>query len=330
MNHSNSQDALPAASLPSLKSRALLLQQLRRFFDERDFFEVETPLLSHDTVVDRHLHPIQVDRHQITGKQTDVQSIMFLQTSPEFAMKRMLAAGADAIYQICKAFRAGETGSQHNPEFTMLEWYRVGDDMRQGLQLLEELVQSILDTKPATRISYRTAFVNATGLDPFTASIDQLANFSKLESELDRDEHLNIILSRDVEPGLGIDAPESLYHYPASQVALAKTKLDDGVEVAERFEIYYHGVELANGYHELLDPEELVARNNKINQQRVLDGNPPLPTESRLLAAMRSGMPACAGVALGVDRLLMLALQGKSALQESSIESVIAFPFDRA
>ena len=330
MNHPNSSDALPTASLSSLKFRATLLKQLRRFFDERGFFEVETPLLSRDTVVDRHLHPIHVDRQQVTGKQADAQSVMYLQTSPEFAMKRMLVAGADAIYQICKAFRAGESGSQHNPEFTMLEWYRVGDDMLQGLQLLEELVQSILDTKPATRISYRTAFRNATGLDPFTASIDQLACFSKLESELERDEHLNVILSRDVEPELGRDAPESLYHYPASQAALAKTILADGVEVAERFEIYYHGVELANGYHELLDPDELIARNDKTNQQRVLDGKPRLPAESRLLAAMRGGMPACAGVALGVDRLLMLALQGKSTLQENSIESVIAFPFDRA
>ena len=330
MNQSNSQDALPTASLSSLRSRALLLQQIRRFFDDRGFFEVETPLLSRDTVVDRHLHPIQVDLHQITGKQADAQSVVFLQTSPEFAMKRMLAAGADAIYQICKAFRAGESGNHHNPEFTMLEWYRVGDDMLQGLQLLEELIQSMLDTKPATRISYRTAFLNTTGLDPFTASIDQLANLSKLNPELDRDEHLNVILSRDVEPSLGLGAPESLYHYPASQAALAKTKLEDGVEVAERFEIYYHGVELANGYHELLDPDELIARNDKTNQQRALDGNPPLPAESRLLAAMRSGMPACAGVALGVDRLLMLVLQQESALQENSIESVIAFPFDRA
>lgn len=302
----------------------MLLQQLRRFFDQRDFFEVETPLLSSDTVVDRHLYPIQVDRQQITGQQADAQKVVFLQTSPEFAMKRLLAVGADAIYQICKSFRAGETGSRHNPEFTMLEWYRVGDDMQHAMQLLEELIQSILDTKPASRISYRTAFLNATGLDPFTASIDQLANQSQLKSELDRDEHLNVILSRDVEPRLGIEAPEVLYHYPASQAALAKTRLADGIEVAERFEIYYRGVELANGYHELLDPDELVVRNERTNQQRVADGQPALPTDSHLLAAMRSGMPACAGVALGVDRLLML------TSQEDCIENVIAFSFDRA
>ena len=324
MNRSNPQDSLPTANVASLKARAMLLKRLRRFFDERDFFEVETPLLSRDTVVDRHLHPIQVKRQQITGQAADAGAVMFLQTSPEFSMKRMLAAGAESIYQICKAFRAGEAGSQHNPEFTMLEWYRVGDDMQQGIELLEQLVQSILGTKSSTRISYRTAFVRATDLDPFTASIGQLASLSKLESELDRDEHLNVILSQHVQPQLGVDAPEVLYHYPASQAALAKTKFEDDVEVAERFEIFYRGVELANGYHELLDADELLARNDKINQQRVADGQSALPVNSRLLTAMRTGIPSCAGVALGVDRLLML------ALQENQIESVIAFPFDRA
>ena len=326
MNRSTGQDALPTASIASLKSRALLLQHLRRFFDERGFFEVETPLLSRDTVVDRHLHPIQIIRQQITGSSqvADADAVVFLQTSPEFAMKRLLAAGAESIYQICKAFRAGEAGSRHNPEFTMLEWYRVGDDMQQGILLLEQLVQSVLQTEPPTRISYRTAVIEATGLDPFTASIDQLAILSRLDSKLDRDEHLNVILSQSVEPRLGVDAPEVLYHYPASQAALAKTTLEDGVEVAERFEIYYRGVELANGYHELLDADELTARSEKTNRQRVVDGQPTLPVDSRLLAAMRTGFPACAGVALGVDRLLML------ALQESRIESVIAFPFDRA
>ena len=324
MNRLPSQGALPTAKTSSLKSRALLLKQLRRFFDERGFFEVETPLLSRDTVVDRHLHPIQINRQQITGSQVDAQAVVFLQTSPEFAMKRLLAAGADSIYQVCKAFRAGEAGSQHNPEFTMLEWYRVGDDMQRAISLLESLVQTILATKPATRISYRNAFISATGLDPITASVDQLANLSKLTAELDRDEHLNVILSRDVEPRLGVEAPEVLYHFPASQAALAKTTLDGDVEVAERFEIYYRGVELANGYHELLDSDELIARNEKTNQQRQADGQPVLPSESHLLAAMRTGLPACAGVALGVDRLLML------ALNETQIESVIAFPFDRA
>ena len=326
MNRSSDQDALPTASISSIKSRALLLQQLRGFFDERGFFEVETPLLSQDTVVDRHLHPIQIERRQITGTSRDAESeaVVFLQTSPEFAMKRLLAAGAESIYQICKAFRAGEAGSQHNPEFTMLEWYRVGDDMEQGILLLEQLVQSVLGTSPPTRISYRTAVIEATGLDPIKAPLDQLASLSRLESETDRDEHLNVILSELVEPRLGVKAPEVLYHYPASQAALAKTKFEDGVEVAERFEIYYQGVELANGYHELLDADELVSRNEETNRRRVADGQPALPVNSRLLTAMQSGFPACSGVALGVDRLLML------ALQENKIESVIAFPFDRA
>jgi len=326
MNQSASRDELPTASIASLKSRALLLRQLRDFFDERDFFEVETPLLSSDTVVDRHLHPIHIDRKQITGsgKASKAEPVVFLQTSPEFAMKRLLAGGADAVYQICKAFRAGEAGSRHNPEFTMLEWYRAGDDMQQAISLLEQLVQSVLHTKTPIRISYRTAVIEATGLDPFTASLDQLAKLSRLECELDRDEHLNVILSQYVEPRLGVEAPEVLYHYPASQAALAKTKFEEGAEVAERFEIYYRGVELANGYHELLDADELATRNEKTNRQRVADGQPALPVDSRLLTAMQNGLPACAGVALGVDRLLML------SLQQDNIESVIAFPFDRA
>ena len=326
MNQSNGEDVLPTASIASLKFRALLLQRLRRFFDDRGFFEVETPLLSRDTVVDRHLYPIRIDRQQITGSSlaAEAETAVFLQTSPEFAMKRLLAAGADSIYQICKAFRAGEAGSQHNPEFTMLEWYRVGDDMQQGISLLEQLVQTMLETKPPTRISYRAAVLKATGLDPFTVSLDQLENLSGIKSKTDRDEHLNVILSQYVEPRLGVEAPEVLYHYPASQAALARISCEDGVEVAERFEIYYRGVELANGYHELLDADELEARNVKTNQQRVADGQSALPVDSRLLGAMRSGMPACSGVALGIDRLLML------ALQHDKIESVIAFPFDRA
>ena len=326
MNRSTDQDAFPTASIASLKSRALLLQQLRRFFDERGFCEVETPLLSRDTVVDRHLHPIKIERQQITGtsRVAEAGAFVFLQTSPEFAMKRLLAAGAESIYQICKAFRAGETGSRHNPEFTMLEWYRVGDDMQQGIVLLEQLVQSILGTQSPTRVSYRTAVIEATGVDPFTGSLDQLAGLSRLKSEKDRDEHLNVILSEYVEPRLGVDAPEVLYHYPASQAALARIKSDDGIEVAERFELYYRGVELANGYHELLDADELVARNEKTNQQRVTDGQLALPVDSGLMAAMRAGLPACSGVALGVDRLLML------AMQEDQLKSVISFPFDRA
>ena len=140
MNRSTGQDAFPTATIRSLKSRALLLQRLRQFFDDRGFFEVETPLLSRDTVVDRHLHPMHIDRQQITGscRSIDARSDVFLQTSPEFAMKRLLAAGAESIYQICKAFRCGEAGDKHNPEFTILEWYRVGDDMQQAILLLEQ------------------------------------------------------------------------------------------------------------------------------------------------------------------------------------------------
>lgn len=317
-------DFRPTASIDLLKRRAKLLSRLRDFFNSRGFCEVETPLLSADTVVDRFIQPIDMDRSVVTGAENDRGRTVFLQTSPEFAMKRLLASGAESIFQICKAFRQGESGRSHNPEFTMLEWYRVGDDMQAGMKLLSDLIESSLGLPPAQRMSYRDAFLHFADIDVFTADGFQLSERSGLAPNEERDEHLNLILANEVEPKLGLDAPVLMYDYPASQAALAKTRFEDGVEYAERFEIYVRGVELANGYHELLDADELLARNEKVNQQRVRDGRNSLPENSRLLEAMREGMPACAGVALGVDRLFML------SQNLDSINDAIAFPFERA
>ncbi|MEL7497559.1 MAG: EF-P lysine aminoacylase EpmA [Planctomycetota bacterium] len=317
------EDYLPTASIELLKRRAKIIRAIRSFFDARGFFEVETPLLSHDIVVDRHLHPISLEKQQVTGRESDRNVEMWLQTSPEFAMKRLLVAGATAIYQICKAFRRGESGNRHNPEFTMLEWYRVGDDMAAGMNLLGELVQETLDTASPVSMSYRDAFLTFAGIDPYEASDEQLAKRASLEPE-DRDEMLNVILSTDVEPKLGFDAPVVLYHYPASQAALARESKQDGFAVAERFEIYVRGVELANGYSELVDATELRRRNRSVNLLRKQDNNSELPVESRLLNAMGAGLPACSGTALGIDRLVMLATGAQS------IKDVIPFPIDRA
>ena len=317
-------DFSPTANIESLKRRSKLLRRLRDFFDERGFLEVETPLLSADTVVDRYIQPIKVDRSAVTGAEIDQGRAIFLQTSPEFAMKRLVVGGAKSIYQICKAFRQGESGRSHNPEFTMLEWYRVGDDMQAAMGLLSDLVESTLELPAAQKMSYRNAFLTFAKVDISTANLAQLSQLSGLGLDEERDEHLNLILVNQVEPNLGHDAPVLLYDFPASQAALAKTRFEDGVEYAERFEIYVRGVELANGYHELLDADELLARNEKVNQQRVGDGRDPLPADSRLLDAMREGMPACAGVALGVDRLFML------SQNLDSIGDAIAFPFARA
>lgn len=311
-------------TMEALQQRANLLKGLRAFFDQRGFIEVETPLLSHDIVIDQHLHPVAIDKHIVTGASRDAGTKLWLQTSPEFAMKRMLVSGAKAIYQIGKAFRQGESGQRHNPEFTMLEWYRVGDDYQAGMTLLEELILSILDTKPATRITYRDAFLSYAGIDPFLATKDELAILGGGSPSDARDELLNLVLARFVEPRLGLEGPELLYDYPASQAALAQVRLSEEFPVAERFEIYLDGVELANGYHELTDPDELRLRNEANNAKRVADGNMPLPSESRLLDAMEAGLPSCSGTALGVDRLAMLALKA------NSISEVISFPLDRA
>ncbi len=331
MATSMNSDFFPSANRELLQKRADLLRRVRKFFDDRHFIEVETPLLSHDIVVDRHLHPIGISKKQVTGAERDKDQMLWLQTSPEFAMKRILASGAQAIYQIGKAFRQSETGDMHNPEFTMLEWYRVGDDMKLGMDLLAELVEKILKKPRTQRMTYKEAFRRMAKVDPFASSVSEL----KLAAEQagvwvllpidqsSRDDWLNLILSRVVEPQLGRGAATIIYDWPASQSALAIVR-DDQPSVAERFEIYVDGVELANGYHELLDADEFSKRNSINNQQRLKDGSPLLPEESRLLEAMKHGLPGCAGVALGIDRLVMLAVGAKS------IREVLAFPIDRA
>ncbi|HUG69899.1 MAG TPA: EF-P lysine aminoacylase EpmA [Pirellulaceae bacterium] len=324
------EDFRPTASLENLRLRAALLARLRGFFSRYDFLEVETPILSADTVVDRYLDPLPVTLFD-DPRVPDAGRRMWLQTSPEFAMKRLLAAGCERIYQVTRAFRGAECGAHHNPEFTMVEWYRVGDSMASGMALLGELACELLDVDRVSRISYGEAFQRHIGVDPHVTTAGELAIAAKsrgiaIPSEMpanDRDEWLNLLLAALVEPNLGIECPEILYDYPASQAALAQVRNDEP-PVAERFELYANGVELANGYHELLDANVLRERNRQTNRLRQADGKGTLPEESRLLAAMEYGLPNCVGVALGFDRLVMLAA-GASSLRE-----VIAFPLDRA
>jgi lysyl-tRNA synthetase class 2 len=323
-----SRDFLPSCSLDMLRQRAELLQKIRRFFDDHGFFEVETPTLSHDSVIDEHLDPLRVTLFDDPCKPERGETF-WLQTSPEFGMKRLLVAGATAIYQICRAYRGGEKGPVHNPEFTMLEWYRVGDDYAAGRKLLSELTQAVLPCDGVDQLTFREAFQRFACVDPFTASIGELkAAVGESEAnEHERNFLLDRILIECVEPHLGNVRPVVLYDYPADQSALARVRPGDSSgspAVAERFELYYRGVELANGYHELLDPTVLRERNRRNNERRQAAGKYTLPEKSRLLLAMELGLPACAGCALGVDRLLMVATGART------IQDVLAFPIDRA
>ncbi|MDD4788451.1 MAG: EF-P lysine aminoacylase EpmA, partial [Pirellulales bacterium] len=301
------EDFRPTADWTALRERAGLLRRLRLFFDQRGFLEVETPLLSADTVVDRHLDPFSIEVHTPGGART-----YWLQTSPELAMKRLLAGGAEAIYQVTRAFRQEELGPLHNPEFTLVEWYRAGDEMAAGMAFLDQLCQAMLGRGSAQQLSYRCAFERYAGLDPLTAPLDALRSAARRTSAPpasfrpdDRDLWLDWILTEQVQPHLGRTRPAILYDYPASQAALARVR-DESPPVAERFELFVEGIELANGYHELLDPDLLRRRNAANNAARAADGKHPLPVDSRLLDAMESGLPQATGVALGFDRLVML------------------------
>lgn len=320
----------PTASWENLRLRAELLGRVREFFGRHGFLEVETPVLSADTVVDRHLDPFWVATDDESSGSRSARKL-WLQTSPEFAMKRLLAAGGEAIYQVARAFRQGEQGPLHNPEFTIVEWYRVGDGMSEGIGFLSDLCEALLDRGPAERVSYREAFERHAGVDPHAADADVLRSAAERYEiavpvslrEDDRDGWLDLLLSAQVGPRLGERRPAIVYDYPASQAALACVRTGDP-PLAERFELYVSGIELANGYYELVDPDELARRNTENNALRKADGKSALPDESRLLAAMAAGLPAASGVALGFDRVAMLAAGA------SRIEEVIAFPFDRA
>lgn len=323
------QSWLPTASLQNLELRSKLLWTIREFFHGRGLAEVQTPILSHDTVIDRHIDPIQLPVANVSLASLG-EADLVLQTSPEFCMKRLLAAGLTAIYEITSVFRAAERGQFHNPEFTMIEWYRVGDDLQQGLTLLGDLVKAALQIEQVDVMTYQEVFNVFADCDPLDASVGELANRAvalNLGVEVgwseDRDDWLNLIFAEVIQPHLGSSRPVIVTHYPATQSALALVCPQDP-RTAERFELFAAGIELANGYHELLDADELAARNAIALEQRRREGKSPLSSESRLLAAMRAGLPACSGCALGFDRLLMVASGAKQ------IDDVMPFPIERA
>lgn len=317
----------PTASLEMLHLRARLLNRIRQFFAERHVLEVETPLLSQATVTDKHLQSFQTNYHFANPKQ---KQTLYLQTSPEFAMKRLLAAGSGAIYQLCKAFRnQGESGRYHNPEFTMLEWYRPGFNHHDLMDEMESLLKLMLDCPSAQRFSYAELFQHYLQIDPHQTSIEllkQTAHRFNLTTEhlttLEKDDWLNLLMTHCIEPQLP-KHPVFIYDFPASQAALARIRPGKPA-LAERFEVYVQGLELANGFHELSSASEQRQRFGNDLIQREKAGYPLVPIDERLLAALEQGLPDCAGVALGVDRLIML------ASEKSAINEVLSFPIERA
>lgn len=323
-----SQTALPTCSIEALKARAQLYRTIREFFAQRNVMEVETPIVSQAGVTDVHLASVQVQRH-IEGRMQQ----QYLQTSPEFAMKRLLAAGSGPIYQICKVFRDDEHGRKHNSEFTMLEWYRPGLDLRELMHETAALLNVCLahrfdEIRPLV-LSYKHAFQDRLDINPLQATLAQLKQTAQrvgltLDLGDDRLAYMDLLFSHFVEPSLGFDTPIFLTDFPPEMASLAKVRLDeDGEEVAARFEVYIEGLELANAYDELLDASVLRARFEADNQERDKLGLQVMPLDENLLAAL-AHMPECSGIALGIDRLLMV------ASQKLNIEQVIAFPASRA
>lgn len=322
----------PSADLSVLRLRAELLAQIRAFFAARGVLEVETPALSAAAITDPHLASFKTC---YSGPGSQHGRPLYLHTSPEFAMKRLLAAGSGCIYQIARVFRDGEAGSRHNPEFTLLEWYRVGFDHHRLMDEVAELVGMLLAGRLALaepeRLSYRQIFQHHLNLDPHRATVADLAACAETRNISiptgmpldDPDPWLDLLLTHCVEPRLGSGRLTFVHDYPASQAALARLRPDDP-PVGERFELYINGIELANGFHELGDAVEQRRRFAQENAARRAAGLPVMPVDEHLLAALEFGLPDCAGVALGFDRLVML------ATRKTSLAEVLAFPLDRA
>ncbi|WP_151797855.1 EF-P lysine aminoacylase EpmA [Acinetobacter bereziniae] len=316
----------PTCDLQALKARAKLYQQIRQFFEQRDVLEVETPILSQAGVTDVHLASIQAHRHLQGKKLTH-----YLQTSPEFAMKRLLASGSGAIYQICKVFRDDEHGRKHNSEFTMLEWYRPHFSLKDLMFEVTDLLNVVLaerfgDVRP-TVLSYKHAFIDRLDLNPLKATLSELKDAAhrvgiNLDLGDDRLAYIDLLFSHMVEPSLGFDTPVFLTDFPPELASLAKTKIDeDGELVAARFELYIEGLELANAYDELIDAAVLRSRFQADNAEREKLGLHVMPIDEYLLTALPN-MSECAGIALGIDRLLMV------VMNQMKLEKVITFPAD--
>lgn len=318
----------PSASFDALRLRARLNATLRAFFDARGVVEVETPVMSMAGNTDPNIASFHL---QFSGRTDGAPRTRWLRTSPEYPLKRLLGAGFGDCYELGRVFRDGEAGGRHNPEFTMLEWYRLGWDHTRLIEETAELVQAALAlvgrTAALQRVSYHQLYRDRLGIDPATASIEELrvalGDVVIDPSGLTRDDWLDLLMTHRLQPSFPADQLLAVHDYPASQCALARIR-HDATPVAERFELYLGPLELANGYHELADATEQGARFDRDLQVRQERGDVQPPRDERLLQALAAGFPACAGVALGVDRLMM------AMLGSGHIADVLAFDFPRA
>jgi len=320
----------PTLTWEYAQKRAQILKKVRQFFNERNVIEVETPALSQGTVTDVHLDAITCRYNFLTDSSVEHSTNLYLQTSPEFHMKRLLASGYGCIFQIAKAFRHEEAGRFHNPEFTLLEWYRLGFDHFMLMNEVAELLTTVLDCNEPVQTTYQDLFIELVGLDPLTATRVQLISVIETSGKLsdwltveqDNDILLQFIFSELIEKNIGNDSPCFVYNFPSSQASLAKISPED-TRVAERFECYYRGIELVNGFNELTDSDAQLVRFQKDNMQRKVLSLQEKPIEKNFISALSKGLPQCSGVALGIDRLIML------ALKTNHIEQVISFPVAR-
>lgn len=309
----------PSASNDTLRARAQLLARLREFFSQRGVMEVDTPVLSAHATVDCHIDSLRTSQDR------------WLQTSPEFPMKRLLAAGSGPIYQMCHVFRAGDSGRLHNPEFMMLEWYRPGWDHHRLMGEVTEVVRAAgVDAAEFRTVTYREAWLEHAGIDPFAVQIPELVKAlcarqdpPEAASRFDREAWLDFGMGFVVGPQLGRGTPCFVHDFPAAQAALARVR-PGNPPLAERFELFWKGLELANGFHELADAAEQQRRFEADQRRRGDEGREVPPFDANLIAALESGLPDCAGVALGVDRLLML------LLDFPDVASTMPFDYGRA
>ena len=319
----------PTATRAMLEHRCAVLTHARHFFLDRGVLEVDTPIVVNAPVTDVHIHSAKVQF-------ADNSQPFFLHTSPEYAMKRLLAAGSGDIYQICHVVRGLERGHVHNAEFTLIEWYRIGYTLDQLMEEVETLVRTLLSevafSLTSQRFTYQEAFLRELDLDPLTASMDELASAASAVgftagaqsgAAPQRDELLELLMGTVIGPRLGHGSLTFVYDYPASQAALARVNPNDP-RTALRFELYCKGVELANGFQELASVEEQRARFVRDNDERRRMGLPTYQLDERLLGALAAGLPECAGVALGFDRTLML------AAEVDHIDKVLPFPTEIA